>query len=319
MNNLPDANCQDPLKSIRDFKVNHPKNLILCHYNINSIRNKFSEASLLLMDQLVDILAIGETKIDDSFPNEQFYVQNYRLHRQDRNGRGGGIMLYVNDSIPHRIVKEHTGITKDIEHMTIEISMKSKKWYLIYIYRPPKVLVSTFRNFMNKMCDNFVNDCNVSVFLGDMNCNMKETNELTDICDLYGLTSLVKEPTCFKSSDATIVDVILTNKPRSFLDTFNSDIGLSDFHNCIGVASKMFAPVVMKRRVNYRSMKTFDDKSFCTDVSTIPFDICNVFDDIDDVSWAQNYLLMSVINEHAPVKTKYISGNQVPYMNSVRL
>ena len=44
--------------------------------------------------------------------------------------------------------------------------------------------------------------------------------------------------------------------------------------------------------------------------------ICNIFEDIEDISWAQNQLLMSVVNEHAPLETKFVSRNQVPYMNS---
>ena len=270
----------------------------------------------MLTDQSVDIMAIGESKLDDSFPDAQFRISNYRLHRQDRDGRGGGIMIYDNDSLPHRILKEYTGIVDAIEYMSIELSMKSRKWNIIYIYKPPKVLAKTFCDFMHSLCETFVADDKLCIFMGDMNCNMLVKNELTYICDIYGLNNLIKDPTCFKSCNGTAVDVILTNKSRCFSDTFNIDMGLSDFHNCIGVASKMYAPAIIKRRVNYRCMRKFDDDSFAYDVSTIPFHICNVFEDVDDISWAQHQLLMSVVNEHAPLKTKFVSGNQVPYMNS---
>ena len=33
----------DAIKELNSFRVNHPKNLIFCHYNINSIRNKSHE------------------------------------------------------------------------------------------------------------------------------------------------------------------------------------------------------------------------------------------------------------------------------------
>ena len=181
--------------------------------------------------------------------------------------------------------------------------MKSRKWNIIHIYKPPKVLVKTFCDLMHSLCETFVADDELCLFMGDMNCNMLVKNELTDICDIYGLINLIKDPTCFKSCNCTAVDVILTNKPRFFSDTFNIDMGLSDFHNCIGVASKMYAPAIIKRRVNYRCMRKFDDDSFAYGVSTIPFHICNVFEDVDDISWAQHQLLMSVVNEHAPLKT----------------
>ena len=85
-----------PLQEVKHFKSDHPKNLIIDHYNVNSIRHNIYEITPLLQEQLFDILAIAETKIDDSFPHSQFHVPNYKLHRQDRNSHGGGIMIYVN-------------------------------------------------------------------------------------------------------------------------------------------------------------------------------------------------------------------------------
>ena len=211
------VNCHDVIKSIGNFRVNHPKNLIVCHYNVNSIRNKFHELSSLLTDQSVDVLAISETKLDDSFPRAQFQVPNYRLHRQDRNERGGGIMIYIKDSIPHRILKEHTGVVEGIEYMSIELSMKSRKWNVLYIYKPPKIHTEPFCNFIHDLYENFVSDDKLCVVMGDINCNMLVKNELTDICDIYGLTNLIKGPTCFKSCNATTLDVHLTISHAVFL------------------------------------------------------------------------------------------------------
>ena len=58
---------------------------------------------------------------------------------------------------------------------------------------------------MHDVCENFVSDDKLCVVMGDMNCNMLVKNELTDICDMYGLTNLIKGPTCFKSCNATAV------------------------------------------------------------------------------------------------------------------
>ena len=105
--------------------------------NVNSIRHKFCELLPLTTECKVDILAIAETKLDDSFHSAQFNMCNYKLYRQDRNSHGGGIMIYVKDCIPHRLINEHTGIHMGVEFMTIELSVKSNKWKLCYIYRPP--------------------------------------------------------------------------------------------------------------------------------------------------------------------------------------
>ena len=57
---------------------------------------------------------------------------------------------------------------------------------------------------------------------GDLNIDELETgsdssNHLSDAKDVVNLTNLVKKPSCFKSQDGTLIDLILTNRPRSFL------------------------------------------------------------------------------------------------------
>ena len=96
----------------------------------------------------------------------------------------------------------------------------------------------------------------------------------------------------------------------------NIDFGCSDFHNLIAVASRMYAPEMPTRKITYRSMKRFSDESFLEHIESVPFHVSEIFDDIDDIHWAQNNLLMSVINHHAPLKTKYVKGKILPYMNS---
>ena len=41
-----------------------------------------------------------------------------------------------------------------------------------------------------------------------------------------------------------------------------------------------------------------------------------IFDDTDDMAWYTNGLLSDVIDSHAPVKSKIIKKQSVPYMNS---
>ena len=47
--------------------------------NINSVRNKFAEIKERLVSNAFVILSVQETKIDRSFPNIQFHVDDYNL------------------------------------------------------------------------------------------------------------------------------------------------------------------------------------------------------------------------------------------------
>ena len=71
------------------------------HLNVNSIRYKFADVSCILYENLADILILSETKLDDSFPDSQFCVNDFALYREDRNGKGGGVLIYIRNTKPH--------------------------------------------------------------------------------------------------------------------------------------------------------------------------------------------------------------------------
>ena len=62
-----------------DLKALRLKNfnkLILAHLSINSLRNKFEFLISLIKDNR-DILMISETKLDPSFPTNQFMINGF--------------------------------------------------------------------------------------------------------------------------------------------------------------------------------------------------------------------------------------------------
>ena len=101
--------------------------------------------------------------------------------------------------------------------------------------------------------------------------------------------------------------MLLTNKPNSFCNFINNDTGISDFHNLTGVISKVRAPESNRRLITYRSMKIFDQEEFTRDLTTVPFHVCDIFDDVDDIVWAQQKLISCIVDIHAPLKQR-ISG-----------
>ena len=84
----------------------------------------------------VDILVITETKLDNSLPTSQFLVKGFvEPFRLDRNRNGGGVMIYIWDDIPSRLLSEHV-FPKDIEGLFIELNFRKYKWLLLGTYHP---------------------------------------------------------------------------------------------------------------------------------------------------------------------------------------
>ena len=91
------------MKNLRLKKLNK---VIICHININSLRNKFELVTEMVRNK-VDLLIISEIKLDFSFPSAQFYMKTYsRPYRLDRNNKGGGVILYVREDISSKFNSE---------------------------------------------------------------------------------------------------------------------------------------------------------------------------------------------------------------------
>ena len=128
-----DTPC-DTLNGLHEQRLSHPKNVIIVHLYISSIRNKFSGFIDLVLTE-TDICLLSEAKIDDSFPNSQFFAEGYRMFRKDRNKSGGGLILYVNEDIPGKLINSYD-FKEGSEIIVFEFSISNKKWLLLGNFKP---------------------------------------------------------------------------------------------------------------------------------------------------------------------------------------
>ena len=122
---------KDCCAAVRSLRTNNTGNIIIGHLNINSLRNKFSSLVELIQGNL-DILIIGETKLDKTFPDEQFKINGFKLYRKDRNEHGGGVVIYVRADIPSQ--EKGYKLPSNVEGVIVEINLRKMKFLLIGIY-----------------------------------------------------------------------------------------------------------------------------------------------------------------------------------------
>ena len=289
---------------LKNIRLKNPTRLIFAHININSIRNKFDMLSDLIVGK-VDILMITETKLDSSFPDSQFLIKGYSTpYRLDRNCNGGGILIYIREDIPYKAVNNKLSI----EGLFVEINLRKKKWLL---YNPNKNLISNHLNELGRHLDLLCSSYDNFLLAGDFNVESDSTY-MADFCDLYNLKSLIKEPTCFKSlCKPTCIDLILTNKKRSFQNSTTIETGLSDFHKMVITVMKSKFPKQSPNIIAYRDYKNFCNEKFRDEIISK----LNEADlgDSDLEKFHETFL--NTLNKHAPLKHKYVRANQAPYMN----
>ena len=49
------------------------------------------------------MLLLPETKINDSFPDSQFFIEGFKMYRKDRTKIGVGHLFHVNENLPDKI------------------------------------------------------------------------------------------------------------------------------------------------------------------------------------------------------------------------
>ena len=61
------------------------------------------------------------------------FFLSYRL---DRNRNGGGIMIFVKEDIPTKLITKHN-FQSDVEGLFVELNFRKPKWFLVGTYHPP--------------------------------------------------------------------------------------------------------------------------------------------------------------------------------------
>ena len=224
--------------------------------NINSISNKFVELKSLVTG-LLDILILTETKIDNTFSTSQFLIDGYSIpYRLDRNAHGGGILIYIRNDIPSKLLKNHN-IDSKIEGMFVKLNFRNRKWLLFGEYNPHKELSSQFLRELGESLDFYLPHYENTLILGDFNVEEDE-GDMSEFCENYNFTNLVKEHTCFKNmNNLSCIDLIITNRKRYFQHTKVIETGISDHH-------KMTITITKCLNLNLKKQNTISSHTWIT-------------------------------------------------------
>ena len=160
----------------------------------------------------IAISLFSETKLDETFPNQQFTISDYKMFRRDRNKHGVVMMFYINENIPFKAVNVE-GLPENCEVTLIELSIKSRKWLCIGLYKAPsqneKYFLDNLSLALTKMSCEYEN----FMLIGDFNLTVFN---LEAFMNAFDLECLIKKPTCFQSTSPSCFDLILTNKKKLF-------------------------------------------------------------------------------------------------------
>ena len=100
---------------------------------------------------------------------------------------------------------------------------------LNFNYNHRKTRIKGYLESVSKEIDSHSSKWNNCLLLGDF--NSEPTGEaMKSFCQIYIFKNLLDKPTCYKNpANPSCVDLILTNRPRSFQNCCTFETGLTDF------------------------------------------------------------------------------------------
>ena len=246
---------------MKNLRLKNSNKVIIDHVNINSLRNKVELLTDMLRDK-VDLLMISKTKLNSSFPIAEFYRKSYsKPYILDKTSKGGGIILYVREDIPSKSINSSC-IDHDKEYFLVELNLRKQKWLIICNYNPHKTMIKGYLEYISKEIYSLSSKHDNFLLLGDFNSEPTE-EAMTSFYQIYNFKNLLDKPTCYKNpNNPSCVDLIITNKPRSFHNSCTFENGLSDFHKMTLTVLKSSFTKQKSRVLNYRNYKFFNNNVF---------------------------------------------------------
>ena len=154
----------------------------------------FDELKLIIETNKPDIIGISETKLDKTVDDCDVDTSGYRVIRRDRNCYGGGVLMYISESLNFN---HREDLDFDLESISVEIKVGKYKPFLVTtIYRPPDKPVSYFDQ-IESLIITIELEGKESILIGDLNCDFlcesnNNTKNLKRILSTYGFSQLIK-------------------------------------------------------------------------------------------------------------------------------
>ena len=277
------------------------------------------ELRILMAKYQFDILAINETKLDQSVDSGLVSINQYTLVRLDRNINGGGVALYIKNHINYKLRGDI--VPTNLEMMTIEISKPKLRPIIIATwYRPPQSPVSAFSEF-----ENFLKAVDAegkeTLIVGDINCDIAETS-IDPLCsstkflyDAYQFSQLITDYTRVTDRSKTLIDHLLSNEPQNIVDSGVIKICISDHYLIYGI--RKFQTIKSEPKyIESRRMKNFDAQLFVSDLQNAPWGLINECNDTNEMVSIWEKIFTDILDIHAPLRKQRVKNKASPWLTS---
>ena len=301
-------------------KLGKHKGLKFIHLNVRSLLPKIDEIRFLVHSADLDVVCINESWLDDSVNNNEIAIVGYNVIRNDRNRHGGGVIMYIKETISYICRSDLQNQT--VEAVWIELAAQSTNPVLCCsVYRPPSAGIDYYETLLD-MLDKVTDEKKEFVLLGDLNFNyiIDETlcdNPVHHIETLYTAQQMVTDPTRVTTKSSTLLDVILSTIPCRHNVTCVRKTAISDHYLVCTVIDigECKRKSNVHKYIRYRDYKVFEVHKFLEDVDKSSI-LTKITDHVDACSawshWKKEYT--RICDKHAPFRISRLKDRYNPWI-----
>ena len=291
---------------------------------------------LILQSKSVDFIALTETHLDPTTPDNFLCDPSWHLFRRDRNRHGGGVALFSRTTFsckPRPDLSSANG-----EDLWIETSISAKKVLLAVIYRPPNQSAAELRTFLDNLelsLTKALRSTYTVILLGDFNARCTQwlpsapSNtagiELYNILESFSLHQLVDVITRpqggqgLPSTAGSILDLVITNNPDLFTTpTVLSPLGNSD-HLTVHFSLPLRTSNASGPTRRLWSLNNGNIHAFLRDLSDQPWPVRGSNDTLDKQWNDWLTLFLSSARRHIPSKVIRKVQRKPPWLSDYLL
>ena len=172
-------------------------------------------------------------------------------------------------------------------------------------------------------CEMFFQRCDAEsrelILVGDLNCDVSKasldphTPQLSLLCSLYQIDQLTDKPTRVTDPSGTMMDLVLKNVKENIHASGVIHLGISD-HSLIYAVMKFMLPKTNPGVREIRDYKQFDAELFVEDLSRIPWNAIQQFNNPNTCWNVWKSVFTETLNRHAPIRHKRTKRNSVPWI-----
>lgn len=238
--------------------------------NVQSARNKTFEIRDTINDQQLDFYAITETWLtdfDSAVIKEMTPATHSFLHHPRGEGRGGGVGLFVSNSIK-KVKKCKSPEYNTFELLQVQCETNGNKLTIITIYRPPSTSLSSFIDEFGLYLDTIdMVSMNIIVW-GDFNLWLDDpearyVQHFIDMISGLNLVNVVDRPT---SICGHIIDLVLIDKSSDMLRELHVDdmCSLSPAHKFVSFSLALVLNRKQFKQIKFRSTRNLNCDTLLT-------------------------------------------------------